>query len=558
MADQQAAIFEAIAPVLTPAEKDIVKSFFLSLEPSPQVPISVDVHVPTTGQTGQPICVSLAVSSHIPMLNRRLLILYRRHEHDSNRTQVLAPTGIAGRGLPVLVDGNRLSRVDLHFRSFVAGDCKLGYVQILDEDKRPLTEIDLGIVELEAAFSVPFDGRANASFINSGREIVRQVGVGKVVGTAVIGGGGSGKSRLCENLLEFARENEFRTLIVDHPNSMQERSQLLRATISELATMAGAGPDLIGAKSGDHIAALYPAMDSHVIAAYRAVFSRPHAAIKTLDAITRGLTIQILELIKHAPLALYWRDLHWVDGETIEILQSLCTELQGPSFKFGVWFVFEGRDKEGLDLGSGKFMLPKAWLRFLTNTAIKQWRVRPWTETESRAFLEDMVFAAEDPAGTIPARLLPLQSELICHVLKHAGGNPMHMVEQLKWMYALEVIAYSKTGQLYLYKRPPQDMVIPDSLEELIACRIDFKKRSPEIVSLLALCAQIGNEVIGLLFEKLAFTLRTPQRGANLASWMSRPYLPMEMSRFVSCMRIIFVSLNNPGWPVISRPFRLP
>ena len=92
------------------------------------------------------------------------------------------------------------------------------------------------------------------------------------------------------------------------------------------------------------------------------------------------------------------------------------------------------------------------------------------------------------------------------------------MVEQLKWMYALEVIAHSKTGQLYLYKRPPQDMVIPDSLEELIACRIEFfKKRSPEIVSLLALCAQIGNEVIGPLFEKLALTLRTPAARRKLS-----------------------------------------
>jgi len=504
-------ILPLLANCLSGEEPKTIERFLDRVQPPQADAVEASLsHHPNFAQTGRPLVFRVQFASRIPLPRRNILLVHHPDPAEANPVEVIYPSRLRGKGFEVRIEGSRPQSVDIQLRCFAAGRRKLGQIAFVDPIGHQLIQsVPLGELDFEAVFEPPFLPGPNQAVIDCGKALIRRAAAGNAESLAVTGSGGAGKTKLCEQLLTIAGDDGFRSISIQHPNSLQARGVALRLLIAQLI---GVDANAAGVAIADQ--ALLPAgIDPDVVRSLRTLLADATNQIVDWSALTKGVLALLIDALERSPLILHFHDLHWADGDTLAVLQNLVANLRcyhGRS-TFGIVMLFEGRSKDSLPASDGTYVYPHKWRNFLASSGVECRELQPWSTKDCEDFV-NLVIASQIDANTpIQMMKVPLHQQLIEHVRRHGSGNPMHLVEQIKWLKDLGVVDYAPNGLLYLRRSPPAGLEIPPATEDLIQCRIEFfRTHQPDLVDLLIVASHIGRQVNGQQFDELVRSIGNP------------------------------------------------
>jgi class 3 adenylate cyclase/tetratricopeptide (TPR) repeat protein len=292
------------------------------------------------------------------------------------------------------------------------------------------------------------------------------LGHGQVV--AVVGEPGVGKSRL---FWELTHSHHVQGWLILHSASFSYGKATAYRPVIELLRSyfeieSRDDPRKIREKVTGKVLTLAPALGP-VVPAVLALLDAPvdegHALDprqrrhQTLDAVKRLL----LRESEAQPLMMVFEDLHWIDGETQSLLDSLIDSLPAARLLLLVNYRPEYRHAWG-----GK-------------TYYRQLRIDP-LPPESADELLDALLGPDTALG-------PLKQLLV----ERTEANPLFLEESVRAL--VETAALVGERGAYWLTRPVENLKIPDTVQAILASRID--RLVPEAKRLLQAAAVIGKDV---------------------------------------------------------------
>jgi transcriptional regulator with AAA-type ATPase domain/tetratricopeptide (TPR) repeat protein len=208
--------------------------------------------------------------------------------------------------------------------------------------------------------------------------------------------------------------------------------------------------------------------------------------LRTLDACKR----LILREAQVRPLAVIFEDLHWIDGETQALLDSLVESL--PTARLLLMVSFR----------------PEYQVRWGSRTYYTQLRIDPLTGENTEELLRTLL--GTDPSLEPLARLL----------IERTEGNPLYLEESVRSLVETGELQGSRGA--YRLAAPLTSIQVPATVQAILAARID--RLAPEDKHLLQAAAAIGKDapytllhmIVELSEELLRQRLGTLQAGEFL------------------------------------------
>ena len=294
------------------------------------------------------------------------------------------------------------------------------------------------------------------------------LGHGQVV--AVVGEPGVGKSRIVWELLHSHRVHGW--LIAQSASVSYGKATAYLPVIELLrgyfAIESRDDPRKIREKVTGKVLTLAPALGS-AVSAFLALLDVPvdeaawhgldplQRRQRTLDAVKRLL----LRESEVQPLVVVVEDLHWIDGETQTLLDSLVESLPAARLLLLVNYRSEYRHGWG-----GK-------------TYYRQLRIDPLPPESADELLAALL--GPDAAHGPLKRLLVERTE----------SNPLFLEESVRAL--VETAALVGERGAYQFTRPIDSLAIPATVQAILAARID--RLAPEVKRLLLAAAVIGTDV---------------------------------------------------------------
>jgi hypothetical protein len=517
------AIDELLRESLSDSEvRDVLRYFESHREHAPWH--SVTVAAAERVLAGVPFRVTLTVRSSIVSAQEPRLWWRpsRTTETDAQAVTLIGPIGADGPMGVVLVsdhtaDDPMQAQCSIEFVTYSIGRVDLGEVLVgmtADGAADAADRIQLGWVQVVETMRPRFFERPfRAGLMRLSQEYERALARG-AASIAVVGAGGSGKSRMCE---EFSLERRRRGSAVasgrqaktlDDPNRVL--AELFFSLAAEDIALTDPAERVIRTVSRyDHVLA------ERAAPTIRSIFGtsdRMSGAV-TEQSILSTLLLLIMARGRRAPLIVHLQDLHWCTADVLLLLGRLVWQLEllvsgsGTSRRYpdsGILFIFEGRVHESQGLGGDAWTSEpfEAFLQKLGCTRVSCSSFEPEDGLEfTRRLFEDRYSARR----VVSKDLLELQSLLIERIYRTAGGNPFHSLEQVQLLKERRVLGQNpETGLLYMIRPEPTQPVLPDSVFESIQLRWQYlKERAPQLAILLWAAALLEDRIRVPLFRRL-------------------------------------------------------
>ena len=523
-------IEEITANCFTSEERDVVRQYLSNVTPKFDPSVKGELLDPAQqGQTGKPILRRIGLRSTAPVPVMRFRLRYQKAKGERNLVEVTRPsTLVTAKGFEIILDGAENRHFDLWLRSFVPGRRRLGTLEILDKDGRPCGKVDLGAIHLLSFMEPRYYAGPNEPEEREAKRYIDSAQSGHLETVAVLGSGGSGKSRFCEHLVDRAVNEGFTWIASGQTNSATNGRELVRSVFNWLTTRTSDGP----ASNGDVIDVLgrIVAGRSDIGESVRQYLDGDAPVDE--DHIATALLLLVTERTRNAPTIIHLYDLHWMGSEGFAILRRLIEYLRRNDLKMrhGVLILLEGRDRESIyEPGAMAYRVPEDWFYFLNVTGLPRITMRPWSTPDCKKFIRDFITRPMDVQRPIKLASLPQQKELIEYVEQHATGNPMHLVEQLKRLHDRGIIRQYDNGLFYVRRGLPHNFRTPEKVEDLIRARIHhFKRTRPVAPELLAVLARVGRRVPAELFAFLAREAEIDAEGRATLTQMDVAHIPQS------------------------------
>jgi class 3 adenylate cyclase/tetratricopeptide (TPR) repeat protein len=201
----------------------------------------------------------------------------------------------------------------------------------------------------------------------------------------------------------------------------------------------------------------------------------PQRRQRALDSVKRLL----LRESQVQPLLVMFEDLHWIDGETQALLDSLVESL--PTARLLLLVNYRPEYQHGWG----------------TRTYYRQLRIDPLPPASAGELLDGLLGPAES--------LAPLKRLLI----ERTGGNPFFLEESVRSLVETKVVAGERGA--YRLERTPESIQIPATAQAIVAARID--RLPAEDKRLLQAASVIGKDVPFALLEAIAEESEAAVRG---------------------------------------------
>lgn len=443
-------------------------------------------------------------------------------EYNSQSLRLVKPIDLASKA--GVSNGNRSSqrlRQTLIFLSYASGDRDLGKIIAENPNGDVLFSTDLGTVEVQEQFHPPFFRTGVHQAFSDLEAISKRSGPGLTGAVAVRGVGGSGKSRLCQEIGYdvIARGGDW--ISISHtqaPDTTLRMFQELLLALSPKGKIEDSESnfDLVTT----YLRTLTPSLESEARSLLEVVFERRNQ--EALDAdeqslLVKVLTVMILMRVNSEKLGVHLSDLHWANAQELTLLTQLIQSLKSvtptitpaaPSDE-GVFFVFEGRKGEsGLKdalLGTPDYST-EAWERFSTLLSESPIDVEELDDASSRSMLHHWFENQESPHRRIRSDLvMPQQNTLFSAILRNGSGNPFYMIEYVTLLAQQGLVRRNeRTGRYYLARPLEENLSPPRTVSELIARRFRYVEANAPLVSeLIRGIALIQDRVPRSLFERL-------------------------------------------------------
>lgn len=422
------------------------------------------------------------------------------------------PTGAALRP-PEAADDPIHARRTLELISHAVGVLELGEIAVGAELGGTRERLTLGRVRVienvrPRFFERPFRGCLERLSGEYERALAR--GVASV---GVVGAGGSGKSRLCE---EFALERRRRGAQVvtarqaktlDNPHRVL--AELLLGLLDEDASYTDPADHVIrGIQRFDE------ALAERAEPAIRSIFGSGSGTSGTVDeqSLLSSLVLLAAARGRHAALIVHLQDLHWCTADALVLMERFVWQLEQVLMsrttqrrpESGVLFIFEGRihERQGTKASDWTSEPFEAFVQRLDDACV------PCPSFDRDDGLEFISRQFEDRYSArrlISTDLLELQADLVKRIDRAAGGNPFHSLEQLRLLKERRVIGQNPdTGLLYLIQPESQRATLPESVFDAIELRWrDIRARTPQLALLLWAAALVEDRLPATLFRRL-------------------------------------------------------
>lgn len=361
-----------------------------------------------------------------------------------------------------LDDDPMAMRLSLPFVSYAVGPRPLGIVEILDSDAPDaavLAHLELGTVQVVENMRPPFFD-VPARQVWSGLEDAWQVAeTGAVCAVGVTGSGGSGKSRIVEEFAYSIRRKGAHAIIAKQANTLDHPWRLLANLLIAITE-----PDSTAIDLSDAVLARIGQYDTRLASsATETVRSLIGTAGKGGGGLDEQKLMSILILFirvatRRRPLLIHLQDLHWCSPDILELLERMLWQLEslhgghlgnGECSK-GILLVLEGRAGEQLSDGKKQWST-RGFESFLDGLGKPLLRCVPMNRAHSRDFISRLFDDSNSAFHGNWTSSTEMRRSLVESIDRAAGGNPFHILEQLRLFKQRGVIGQNPlTGSHFL------------------------------------------------------------------------------------------------------------
>jgi hypothetical protein len=496
--------------------KDVLAYFQAYRENRLADAVSVSVH--QRPLAGEPVDVGIDVQLPLAWAADLRLAWRPSESGDTTREVVLLdPVGADGEQGTALAPPGAENPTCLHrsleLLTYAVGEVDLGEVLIganLDDESThrvPLGRMQVGENLRPRFFEPPFRGvltQLEQEYNRAGATGVKTIGV--------VGAGGSGKSRVCEEFALRKRRQGCAAVIARHAKTIDEPHRLLADLFEKLVDKEFDHGDPVGSVMGA-VAAYDASTAESVERSLRAIYGVADArsGSVTSQSVLSALIVLLVARASSSPLIVHLQDLHWCDVDTLVLLEKLVWRLDGVysseaasySSRKGVLVIFEGRVKEHgasneEDWTSGHF---EAFLRKIDGPTASCSAFDP---ADGLEFVR-LLFTEGRTGQHTGGELVMLQEELVDRIFRAAGGNPFHSLEQIRFLKESGVLGQNeRTGFLYLIRPVIGTQRPPPRISDLIKLRWEYlRERRPELALLIWGTALLEDRISTTLFLRL-------------------------------------------------------
>jgi tetratricopeptide (TPR) repeat protein len=479
---------------------------------------AVTVSAPERVLAGVPFRVALDLCS--PAASAAGLRLVWRHgessEAEDRLITLIGPLGADGEGgvefaAPGSADDPIRARCSLELITHSVGDVDLGEA-LIEIDGQAVARIELGSVEVVENVRPRFFARPVDAALTRLQDTYMRAQAGGVATVGVVGAGGSGKSRLCE---EFALDRHRRgcTVVTARQAKVLDDPHRLLADLFAGLAADDLGFDDPADRVIQAIERYDPVVAGRAEPAIRAIFGTAdqQSGTVTEQGILSSLLLLIAARSLRAPLIVHLQDLHWCGADVLLLLEKLVWQLNqglaGGSRDHeasGVLLIFEGRDRERGRTGEGVWTSEpfEAFLQKLDCTPVS---CAPFDPEDGLDFIRLLFEERHHAQRLVSDDLLELQHQLVERIFRTAGGNPFHSLEQVQLLKESGVLGQNpRTGLLYLIQPEWGQATLPDSIFDSIQLRWRYlKEQTPELALLVWAAALLEDRVPMELFQRL-------------------------------------------------------
>jgi hypothetical protein len=416
-----------------------------------------------------------------------------------------------------IADDPLIAQMSVELVSYAVGRVDLGEVCVgrqPDVAAGRATTVRLGQVQVvenirPRFFERPFRAALTKLSMEYDRALARGVAC-----AAILGAGGNGKSRLCEEFSLEKRRRGCHVVQARQSKTLDDPHRLLTDLLIGLAET--------GVTFSDPADAVIGAIEQYDrnLAGQAAPAIRSIVGIQdglpttaTDQALLSALLLLIIVRIRSAPLIIHLQDLHWCSADILLLLERLAWQLEmicksensaAAQSASGVLFLFEGRISESQGVG------PKLWSTrmfeaFIEKLGCPTVTCVPFNPGESLEFVRRLFEERHSAGRLIDASLLELQASLAELIERTAGGNPFHTLAQIQLLKEHRILAQNpETGLLYMIQPATDVVMLPRTVFESIKLRWQYLKAcKPRLATLLWAASRLEDRIPSPLFRYL-------------------------------------------------------
>lgn len=466
---------------LTPAEADEVVAYFEAID---RPGTELELVAPAKVLAGVPFTVTLTVRS-TALDDARV---WWRPGPDAEPMTLLSPIQAAadtGAALRAAESGDDplVARRTLELMSYAVGDRDLGQVRVGTE------WTVLGSARVVDNVRPRFFDRPFREGLGRLMDGYERAVAGGMATVGVVGAGGSGKSRLCEEFALGRRRRGAAVVWAKQAKTLDDTHRLFADLLIGLADEFDPNDPAAGVVRT--LAGYDDALAERAEVSVRSLFPGAPAGEISEQLILSSLVVLIVARARHAPLVLHLQDLHWCSADVLTLLERLLWQLDltlkdaNRRPETGLLVLLEGRDRERQRVDCGWLSDPfEALLQKLDEAVVS---VAPFDLDDRRRFIVRLFEQRSSAHPRLEPNLLGLQEELIERIDAAAGGNPFHTLQHVQLLKDRQVVGQNPaTGLLYLIQPEAVDTPLPESVRAAIELRwASLTARTPGLALLV-------------------------------------------------------------------------
>jgi hypothetical protein len=520
-------LYPIIRLALTAREADFVHHYFMAQAAHPDVTLRIDANAPNKVLAGEAFRVSVKVSGSIEP-KAMLWLRWLPHEASDDK---LASDGITLIG-PIGGDTKKgihlnriitqddnpfLTQVILEFITFAVGNRDLGKICLEEEsfkDRHRRCVIQLPSTQVVENLRPRFYERPCREIFHAMREEYEKTRASSLTAVSISGSGGAGKSRVCEEFAIEVRRDGGIFISAKQANSQEYPRRILVNLLIALDSSDEECFDL-----ADSVLTKISRYDPDLAVKSRsAIRGLIGSAGKESADIRDQILFSVFILLiftrsRNRPLVIHLHDLHWCTPDVLEFIERLIWQLEHlhsgkvsqPDRKNGgVMFILEGRTGEKFS-SDDKFWSTRPFELFISRLERPTLTCRAYTPEESKEFTRRLFEDKYSAFRKMPLPMIELHAEISDRINNVAGGNPFHILEQVKFLKQKGILAQNyNTGLLYII-RPQEEVVgLPVTVFTAIEARWRYlETKSPRIALLIWSVAFLSDRIPVLLFRRL-------------------------------------------------------
>ena len=422
-------------------------------------------------------------------------ILIKWYPKESEDIQLLHPLPMydpRGNGYRLHISGKK--ELKLLFRSPKIGKNDFGKIEVCSIQNQFLVEANLNSINLKDGLSICYYDKPNKKIYTEMERALLDEKSQEFLPILIEGNGGIGKSTLISEILSHAVQRGYVAFDIAQPKDQQHGRFVLKRLFREMVC----AEDEQQIFDHDMPSYLYKFLGNNLVKDWvislNNYFEQEFSEINT-SFIAECMSSCIIKMSLENPVFIWLSDLQWASPETISVLEIVLDELQYNQKFFGnkVLIIFEGRNNENLMVENHSYY-PAHWDAFTQNYLLKPYELRTWSNEQSQEFLTYLFHFTS-------SEKLAYQKYLTA-LLDKARGNPMHMVEMIRYLLEENRLKFNGQQQLMILNPDLSDFQVKDILG-LITKRIEFYRlKISNFIDILIIIAKL-NGISPVLYQRL-------------------------------------------------------